>query len=67
MSRKMVELELQLKGETAAAYLVRDGDEDGDRECWLPKSQVAVISGGEIDKIIKLEVPDWLAVDKGLV
>jgi hypothetical protein len=61
-----VELELQLLGETPGAFLVRDGDEDGDPEVWLPKSQVEVLSGGQIDRPIKLEVPEWLAIDKGL-
>jgi len=63
----VVELDLQLLGETAAAYLVRDGDEDGDPEVWLPKSQVTVLRGGTIDEEIKIEVPEWLAIDKGLV
>jgi hypothetical protein len=67
MSSEPVELELQLLGETPAAYLVRDGDEDGDREVWLPKSQVWVLSGGQIDKVMRVEVPEWLAIDKGLV
>jgi hypothetical protein len=62
-----VELELQLLGETPEAFLVRDGDEDGDPEVWLPKSQVEVLSGGQIDRPIRLEVPEWLAIDKGLV
>ena len=67
MAGDVVELDLQLLGETAAAYLVRDGDEDGDPEVWLPKSQVTVLRGGTIDEEIKIEVPEWLAIDKGLV
>jgi hypothetical protein len=64
--REPVELNLQLLGESPMAYLVRDGDEDGDPEAWLPKSQVEVLRGGEIGRPIKLEVPEWLAIDKGL-
>jgi hypothetical protein len=67
MSSEPVELELQLLGETAAAYLVRDGDEDGDPECWLPKSQTEVLNEPKVGGIIKVEVPEWLAIEKGLV
>jgi hypothetical protein len=67
MSTETVELELQLLGTTPAALLVRDGDEDGDPEAWLPRSQIEVLSGGQINKSIKLEVPEWLAIEKGLV
>lgn len=33
-----------------------------DRECWLPKSQVDFRSWSHI-----IEVPEWLAIQKGLV
>lgn len=50
MASETVELDLQLLGETSAAYLVRDGDEDGDPECWLPKSQVEVLRGATLTR-----------------
>lgn len=59
---------------TDKAYLVRDDD---DKEIWIPKSQVSHISFGEdidpgndgeiLKEIIELEIPKWLAEDKGLI
>lgn len=63
MSRE-VELELLWKGETAAAYLVEDEDE---RDVWLPKSQVELETGSEIAHVCTFLIPEWLAIEKGLV
>lgn len=67
MSReaKEVELELLWKGETAAAYLVCE-DEEG-KDVWLPKSQVDVAEGDEPGMVTTFLVPEWLAIEKGLV
>lgn len=51
-----VELELPLLHETAYAYLT---EYDG-KELWLPKSQVTWDDG-------TFTIPEWLAIDKGLV
>jgi hypothetical protein len=64
MSRE-VELELLWKGETAAAYLVTD-DEDG-KDVWLPKSQVEIEEGAELQSVSSFLIPEWLAIEKGLV
>lgn len=66
MSREAqtVELELLWKGETAAAYLVQDEDE---RDVWLPKSQVEIEEGTELHSVSSFLVPEWLAIEKGLV
>ena len=44
--------------ETEAAYLLSFGDD----EIWLPKSQVRVY-----EKNNKVFVPEWLAIEKGLL
>lgn len=54
---KLVDLELQLKMETDKAYLVNDGDKD----VWLPKSQV------EHSENKVFTMPEWLAIEKELV
>ncbi len=50
--------------ETDLAILV---DIDGD-EVWLPKSQIEM-SDGSLDAgdLIEIDVPDWLAEEKGLL
>jgi hypothetical protein len=53
---KTVELYLELIHQTEKAYLVSDGDNN----IWLPKSQVEY--DGE-----EFSIPEWLAIDKGLV
>jgi len=66
--------DLVLVHSTDQAYLVRD---DQGEEYWIPKSQVVSISFGEnidlgndgeiLKEIIELEIPEWLAEDKGLI
>lgn len=54
---RLIDLALELRHETKFAFLVHDGD----REVWLPKSQVEYHN----DNIFTL--PEWLAKDKGLI
>lgn len=44
---------------------------DGEQEIWLPKSQIQVRSC-KVDqqtgvKYVELDIPEWLAYDKGLI
>ena len=58
----MIEITLEVHHETDEAYLVSDG---GERE-WIPKSQVKVLA--EIgENLIEVEMPEWLACDKGFI
>lgn len=52
-----ITMELVLIHENDRAYLVGDGE----REIWLPKSQVAHDGGDEFT------MPEWLAIEKELV
>lgn len=52
----MITLECELISETELAYLVDFDDE----RYWVPKSQ-CVFKNGE------LTMPEWLAIDKGMV
>jgi hypothetical protein len=65
MAREIVDLTVQLHAETAKAVLVSD---DGIQKhaVWLPLSQI------EIEKkpnssIVVVTLPEWLALDKGLL
>ena len=58
----MIEITLEVHHETDEAYLVSDG---GERE-WIPKSQVKVFA--EIgENLIEVEMPEWLAKEKGFI
>ena len=54
---KLHDFEAELKHETANAYLVNDGDND----YWLPKKLIENNGDGTFT------IPEWLAVDKGIV
>ena len=50
--------------ETAKAWLVSDTGEKDDA-FWLPLSQIEIIDD-EADEAVVLDVPNWLAEEKGL-
>lgn len=53
----LVEIDAELRRETDRAYLLHDGD----REAWVPKSQVEDNGDGT------WAMPRWLAEEKGFV
>ncbi len=57
-----IEITVDILRETDAAILVSDGD----REVWLPKSQIEY-SGDPGDESVCVEIPEWLAEEKGLI
>lgn len=56
------EVSVTIKRETLDAYLV----DHGRGECWVPKSQITDICE-DGDRVISIFVPEWLAVEKGMV
>jgi hypothetical protein len=54
---RLVDIMADLKHETDKAFLVNDGDQD----VWLPKQYVENNQDGTFT------MPEWLAIDKGLV
>jgi len=56
-AKQLIDLALLLKHETSKAFLVTDGD----RDVWLPKSQVEKNDDGTFT------MPEWLAQDKELI
>lgn len=71
--KKSIEVCLGIEKETEAAFLVSDGDmsASGDSSVWIPKSQINVVDGdiedvGPGDEVV-FSIPEWLAIQKGLV
>jgi hypothetical protein len=64
MGKELVDLTMKLHAETAAAIRVSD-DGDDKHAVWLPKSQVEfeTVKPGYVE----VTLPEWLAIDKGLV
>ena len=61
---KTVEFCGEIKHETDAAYLVFDGQ----NEIWLPKSQIK--EKRQLDQKnndFEFKIPEWLAIEKGIV
>lgn len=53
----------ELKKETDSAYLFFDGDND----VWLPKSQISEMYKMDgYEKEYCLQIPEWLAIKKGI-
>ena len=64
MSNKNIEIAVDIKHMTDSAVLVSDGN----KEVWIPKGQIEdytdeLIVGHSITVLI----PEWLALDKGLI
>lgn len=63
---KTVEIEVQVRAQTAAAILINDGK----TECWIPKSQISDFTGdGDEPELTttSIFISEWLATEKGLV
>lgn len=58
-----VELDLQREAETAKAILVSDGI----TKEWIPKSQLEDDPENLGNGLVRIIMPEWLAIDKGFV
>jgi mRNA degradation ribonuclease J1/J2 len=68
---ELVDVSVAIRAETDAAVLVYSGDYKTDtegkkieRRIWLPKSQIVI---DESHKEITVTLPEWLAIEKGLI
>lgn len=61
--RTVLDLELILAHRTQRAVLVKDAEDSAG--VWLPLSQVEV--EGEPGQVATVTLPEWLAIEKGLV
>ena len=62
MRSDLYDLMVEIKAQTNTQILVSDGQ----REAWLPKSEVE-IEPSEIGGIHIVTAPEWLLMDRGLV
>ena len=60
----LIDLTMQLHAETGKAVLVSD-DGDKVRAIWLPLSQVEIER--KASGIVVVTMPEWLAIQRGLV
>ena len=60
MKSDLVDIAVELRHETKAAYLIFDGG----TECWLPKSQCEYYKERTAEIVT---MPYWLAREKGLI
>jgi hypothetical protein len=56
----LIDLAVEIRHETALAYLVHDGH----RDVWIPKSQCEVCTEG---KATTITLPEWLAKKTELI
>lgn len=66
MAKAEVELELFVHMETTSAYQVSDTGNLKDA-VWLPKSQVDDGGDATVGAESEFLVPEWLAIDRGLI
>ena len=58
------EVDVEILSETELAFLVSDGD----ITTWVPKSQVVNSKHNlRVGGLVTVEIPEWLAIKKGLV
>ena len=62
--QRIIDIECFKHAETDKAILISDnGDEE--HAVWLPKSQIEI--EGDQDDILTVTLPEWLAMEKGLI
>ena len=61
----LIELDCDYVGETDDAILIANPFEEKD-SIWLPKSQIEIEYLGHVG-CISVTLPEWLAIEKGLV
>lgn len=66
MTSRLVDIALHFHAERPLAILVSD-DGDRDSAVWLPKSQIKYEKLRREGEIIAVSLPEWLAIEKGLV
>jgi hypothetical protein len=62
MSKQQIELACEVRAKTGKAWLIYDGD----KEAWIPLSQIQDYSetDGNVESIF---ISEWMAKEKGLI
>jgi hypothetical protein len=58
-----IDIAVTIEHETDMALLVYDGD----TKTWVPKSQIQYDEDAQVGDTIDIEMPEWLAMDKGFI
>ena len=61
--RKEIEIACEVRGETERALRIYDGKQ----EVWIAKSQITDQGEDDDGRITSIFVPEWLALEKGLI
>jgi len=64
MKSNIIDVDVEVTARTAKAVLVHTGNKE--EAVWLPLSQVEISPSG-IGGIETVTLPEWLALDKGLI
>ena len=66
MKSDLLDLTMQRHAETEKAILVSD-DGDKAKAVWLPKAQIEIAPTESQKQVVIITLPDWLAIERGLV
>lgn len=64
MKSNIIDIDVAIEARTEKAVLVHDGDKS--KAVWLPLSQIEISPTG-IGGIETVTLPEWLALEKGLI
>lgn len=64
MKSDIIDIDVAVEARTEKAVLVHDGDKNN--AVWLPLSQIEISPTG-IGGIETVSLPEWLALEKGLI
>ena len=65
MKSDLIDIDVEVTHRTEKAVLVHTGIKE--KSVWLPLSQVEVEPNGAFDGIETVTLPEWLALEKGLI
>jgi len=65
MKSNIIDIDVEVTARTEKAVLVHIGIKE--KAVWLPLSQVEIEPNGAFDGIETVTLPEWLALEKGLI
>lgn len=64
MTVNLIDIDVEIVARTERAVLAHTGNKE--EAAWLPLAQIEVASSG-FEGIHTVTIPEWLAIDKGLI
>lgn len=65
MKSNIIDIDVEVTARTEKAVLVHTGVKN--EAVWLPLSQIEIEPNGAFDGIETVTLPEWLALEKGLI